>query len=91
MHMQGFSRISPLALNFIWLESMCAIPTNSLFIISLGATIIKNLIKEFLKCALQSRSGKYIIRELLMELQLINMLPLEPLKLINVLAYKKKL
>lgn len=52
---------------------------------------MENLIKEFLKCALQSRSGKYIIRELLMELQLINMLPLEPLKLINALAYKKKL
>jgi len=39
----------------------------------------------------QSRSGKYIIRELLMELQLINMPPLEPLKLINVMAQKENL
>lgn len=69
---------------------MCVLPTNPLFITSLGATIIESLIKEFLKGTLQSRSGKYIIRELLMELQLINMPPLEPLKLINVLVHKKK-
>lgn len=76
---------------FPLVQTKCAVPINPLFIISLGATIMENLIKEFLKCVLQSRSGKYIIRELLMELQLINMLPLEPLKLINVLAHKKKL
>lgn len=50
-----------------------------------------NVIKEFLKCAVQSRSGKYIIRELLMEQQLINMPPLKPLKLINVMAHKENL
>lgn len=52
---------------------------------------MQNIIREFLKCTLQSRSGKYIIRELLMELQLINMPPSEPLKLINVMAHKENL